>query len=105
MADILELNSGENWSLGFTCTKCGSQCQATAPDLEADEFHVSGYHFAGTWVGRRRLYVVCPACTKCYFLTDEEAAAVPHLLNQQGEDHYHARRAREDAAARVVQPV
>jgi hypothetical protein len=96
--EVLNVDQGDDWSLTFTCVHCETTARAGRTDLEADSFKVSGYHFDKSAQSARRLYVVCPTCAKLYFLSDEEVATVPYLLNRAATDHYLARHTAEMAA-------
>ncbi len=85
--EVLNVDSGEDWTLEFSCGTCAAELRAGAADLEADEFKTSGYHFAGTARSARRLYVRCPICDQLRFLTPDETAEVPYLLAKGATAH------------------
>lgn len=83
--EIRSVPSVKDWRLAFTCTRCHTEAVAGPEDLEADDFTISGYHFAGTAQVARRLYVTCPTCERLYFLSAEESAGVPWSLRSAAQ--------------------
>ena len=84
---VISTDLGETWTMTFVCVRCLTCAQASASDLQADEFKTSGYHFAGNAVCARRLYLECPSCQKLHFLSVDDCATVPFLLAQAAHPH------------------